>query len=125
MRTLAVVLLLIAAGCATGRGSTERGMAYLRTLGELAATADSTGNVRDWARVASFAATPPTRMTSAERVQGCIYAMRADSLLRAALYHPRDGLHVRGYDVVFYVDEVRIAQPDSTREAAVANLGCS
>ena len=59
MRSSAVLLLLIAAGCATGRGSTKQGSAYLRTLTGLAATADSTGDVRDWSRIASFAATPP------------------------------------------------------------------
>ena len=50
--------------------------------------------------------------------------MQADSSLRAMLYHTPDGLNIRGYNAAFYVDGVRIAQPDSTSEAAVSNLGC-
>ena len=122
MRTLLVLVLLAATGCATGLGSTEEGAAYIRTLAGLTGTATQTEDVRDWARVASVAATPPTRMSSAERAEGCSHAMRADSVLRAMLYP--DDLNIRGYGVAFYVDGVRIAQPDSTRDAAVSNLGC-
>lgn len=122
MRALVLLSFFAVAGCVTGRGSTEEGTTYRRTLASLVATADSTGDVRDWARVASFAATPPARITPSERAEGCSYAMRADSVLRAMLYS--DDLNIRAYGVAFFVDGVRVAQPDSTRDAAMENLGC-